>query len=338
MLERILGAHKVLLTTSCTDALEMSALLSGVGPADEVIAPAFTFVSTINAFVLRGARPIFADIRPDTLNLDEERIESLITKRTRVVLPVHYAGIGCEMGRILEIASRHDLMVIEDNAHGLFGSYRGRPLGTFGAMSALSFHETKNVTCGEGGALVINDPAYVERAEIVRSKGTDRGRFSRGEVDKYTWVDIGSSYLPSDLLAAFLYAQLEARDTIQRRRAAIWERYREALGPWASRLGARLPVVPAHCEQAFHMFYVLLPTPGQRDALITHLKHREILAVFHYQPLHLSAMGRRYGGTAGSCPVTEDISERLVRLPFYTGMTDMELDTVIEAVLDFGND
>lgn len=335
ILEGILGAARVLLTTSCTDALEMSAVLAGVGPGDEVVVPAFTFVSTINAFVLRGARPVFIDVRSDTLDLDESRLESAITSRTKVVVPVHYAGVACEMDAIMAIAARHDVTVIEDNAHGLFGAYRGRPLGAFGAMSALSFHETKNVSCGEGGALVLNDASYVERAEVVRSKGTDRSRFLRGQVDKYTWVDIGSSYLPSDLLAAFLCAQLEARETIQRRRAEIWLRYEQGLREWAADRGVRFPTVPAHCDQAFHMFHLVLPTPAGRDGLIEHLRRRGIHAVFHYQPLHLSAMGRRYGGAEGSCPVTEAVCDRLVRLPFYTGMTGSEVDTVIEAVLAF---
>jgi len=335
LLEQVLGVRKVLLTTSGTHALEMAALLLDIQPSDEVIVPAFTFVSTVNAFVLRGARPIFCDIRRDTLNLDETRLENLINRRTRAIVPVHYAGVGCEMDPVMEIAGRHGVPVVEDNAHGLFGKYRGRLLGTFGAMAAQSFHETKNLTCGEGGALVINDARYVERAEIIREKGTNRSRFFRGQVDKYGWVDIGSSYLPSDLLAAFLYAQLEQRETIQTRRREIWNRYAAALRPWAETHAVGLPFVPAYCEQAYHMFYLLLPSLDARQALIAHLKARSILAVFHYLPLHLSEMGRRWGGKKGDCPVTEDISDRLLRLPFYNSLTPDDQERVIAAVLEF---
>jgi dTDP-4-amino-4,6-dideoxygalactose transaminase len=335
-LEQLLGVPRVLLTTSCTHALELAALLLDIQPGDEVICPAFTFVSTINAFVLRGARPVFVDVRPDTLNLDETQLEARITPRTRLILPVHYAGVGCEMDAILEIAERHGLPVVEDNAHGLFGKYRGHPLGAFGALAAQSFHETKNVTCGEGGALVINDPAFMERAEILREKGTDRSRFFRGQVDKYTWVDVGSSYLPSDLLAAFLYAQLEKWPEIQARRKHIWEFYFENLGAWAARSGARLPVVPPHCEQSYHLFYLLLPSLEYRQALIAHLKKNSILAVFHYLPLHLSQMGQRFGGRPGDCPVTESASDRLLRLPFYNSLSDADQCRVVEAIEAFG--
>jgi dTDP-4-amino-4,6-dideoxygalactose transaminase len=335
LLARSLNVPAALLTTSCTHALEMAALLLEVGPGDEVVLPSFTFVSTANAFVLRGARPVFADVRPDTLNLDESRLEPLITGRTRAIVPVHYAGVGCEMDAILEIARRRGLAVVEDNAHGLFGRYRGRYLGTFGSLASQSFHETKNFTCGEGGALLINDARYVERAEILREKGTHRTRFFRGEVDRYTWVDVGSSYLPSELLAAFLLGQLEAREEIQTRRRRIWERYASLLGDWAASRGVRLPVVPPHCEQPYHLFYVILPSPEARAGLIAHLKERGILAVFHYLPLHLSEMGRRFGGKPGDCPVTEDVSERLLRLPFYTGMTEAEQERVVEAILEF---
>ncbi len=320
LLEETLGVPKVLLTTSCTHALEMTALLLGIQAGDEVIIPSFTFVSTVNAFVLRGARPVFVDIRPDTLNLDERLLEARITPRTRAIVPVHYAGVGCEMDAILEIAGRHGIAVVEDNAHGLFGRYKGRYLGTFGCLATQSFHETKNVTCGEGGALLINDPRYIERAEIVREKGTDRSRFFRGQVDKYTWVDVGSSYLPSDMLAAFLYAQLEAREQIQGRRREIWQNYQAHLLEWATEQGVRLPVVPAHCEQPYHMFYLVMPSLETRQALIAHLKEHGILSVFHYLPLHLSDMGRRFGGQIGDCPITEEVSEKLVRLPFYTGL------------------
>lgn len=331
-LERGLGVPRALLTTSCTHALEMAALLLEIGPGDEVIVPSFTFVSTANAFVLRGARPVFADVRPDTLNLDETRLEGLVSPRTKAIVPVHYAGVGCEMDAIGGVAKARGIPVVEDNAHGLFGKYRGRWLGTFGALATQSFHETKNFSCGEGGALLINDPRFAARAEILREKGTDRSRFFRGEVDKYTWVDVGSSYLPSELLAAVLWAQLEARDRIQARRRAIWERYAASLADWARGAGARLPVVPAHCEQAYHMFYLLMPTPASRAALIEQLKAKGILAVFHYLPLHLSGMGVKFGGT---CPVTVDVSDRLVRLPFYFNLTDGEQGEVIDAVRAF---
>lgn len=333
--EQNVGVRKALLTTSCTHALEMAALLLEVQPGDEVIVPSFTFVSTINAFVLRGARPVFADIRPDTLNLDEARLERLISPRTVAVVPVHYAGVGCEMDAILEVAGRHGVPVVEDNAHGLFGRYRGRSLGTFGCLATQSFHETKNITCGEGGALFINDPRYVERAEILREKGTNRSRFFRGQVDKYSWVDIGSSYLPSDILAAFLFAQLENRGMIQARRRAVWERYARDLGGWAAHAGVRLPVIPAHCEQAYHMFYLLMPSLETRQRLIDHLKRQGILSVFHYLPLHLSDMGRRFGGKRGDCPVTEDVSDRLVRLPFYSCLSESEQADVVRAILGF---
>jgi dTDP-4-amino-4,6-dideoxygalactose transaminase len=335
LLQQSLGIQKALLTTSCTHALEMAALLLDMGPGNEIVLPAFTFPSTANAFVLRGARPVFVDIREDTLNIDEKRIEERITKQTKAIFLVHYAGVGCEMETIMAVAQRHGLAVVEDNAHGLYGKYRERYLGTFGELAAVSFHETKNFTCGEGGALLINDARFIERAEILREKGTDRSRFFRGEVDKYNWVDIGSSYLPSDLLAAFLRAQLEHRDQIQSMRRQIWENYACELAPWAETNGARLPIVPPECEQSYHMFYVILPSLDSRQALISHLSQREIFAVFHYLPLHLSPMGRTFGGREGDCPVTEKISERLLRLPFYTGMTTTEQAQVIEAVSEF---
>lgn len=330
--ERELGVAKALLTTSCTHALEMAALLLEIQRGDEVIVPSFTFVSTVNAFVLRGARPVFADVRPDTLNLDETGFERLITPRTKAIILVHYAGVGCEMSRIATIAARHGVALVEDNAHGLFGKYEGRYLGTFGALSAQSFHETKNLTCGEGGALLINDATYIERAEIIREKGTNRSRFFRGEVDKYTWVDVGSSYLPSEILAAFLYGQIERYELIQAKRRRVWTYYQEHLEDWARERGVALPVVPAQCEQSYHMFYMLLPSEGHRSSLISHLKARGILAVFHYLPLHLSAMGMRFGGKSGNCPVTEAVSERLVRLPFYNGLTSEEQAEIIGAV------
>jgi len=335
LLEELLGAPKVLLTTSCTDALEMTALLLNLQPGDEVILPSFTFVSTASAFALRGARPVFIDIRPDTLNLDEALLEKLITPCTKAIVPVHYAGVGCEMDAILEIARRYGVPVVEDNAHGLLGKYKGRNLGTFGCLATQSFHETKNFTCGEGGALVINDSQYCEQAEILRDKGTNRSRFVRGQVDKYTWVGLGSSYLPSDILAAVLYAQLESREVIQAQRRRIWERYNMRLKDWAASCGVGMPVVPPHCQQSFHMFYLLLPSEGSRARLIRHLKARNILSVFHYLPLHLSEMGLRLGGSAYSCPVTEDVSDRLLRLPFYNGLTEGDQARVIRAIQEF---
>ncbi|CAG0966609.1 dTDP-4-amino-4,6-dideoxygalactose transaminase [Anaerolineae bacterium] len=335
LLEQTLGVAKIFLTTSCTDALEMAALLLNIQPGDEVVVPSFTFVSTINAFVLRGAKPVFADIRPDTLNIDETQLERLITNRTKAIAVVHYAGVGCEMDAICRIAAAHNIPVVEDNAHGLFGKYKGRYLGTFGALATQSFHETKNFTCGEGGALIVNDTRLVERAEIIREKGTNRSRFFRGQVDKYTWVDIGSSYLPSDILAAFLYAQLEVREEIQTKRQKIWEYYNEKLGEWAEANQVRLPLTPAHCEQSFHMFYLLLPSLEYRQALIAHLKTRSILSVFHYLPLHLSDMGRQFGGQAGDCPVTEDVSDRLLRLPFYNDLTEADQARVVTEIRNF---
>jgi len=334
-LQEALGVPKVLLTTSCTHALEMVALLLDINPGDEVIVPSFTFVSTANAFVLRGARPVFIDIRPDTLNLDESKLEALITPRTKAIAVVHYAGVGCEMDEVCDIARRHNVPIVEDNAHGLFGKYKGQYLGTFGSLSTQSFHETKNFTCGEGGALLINDQSFVERAEIIREKGTDRSRFFRGQVDKYTWVDLGSSYLPSDILAAFLYAQFEARGEIQARRQQIWETYADRLGDWAADNGVRLPIVPPGCSHPYHIFYLLLPSLEQRQAFIAHMQDRDMLSVFHYLPLHLSEMGRRLGGKPGDCPVTEEVSDRLVRLPLYAGLTLDDQRRVLDAIREF---
>ena len=331
LLESLTGAQKALLTTSCTHALEMTALLLDVTPGDEIVLPSFTFVSTANAFVLRGGRPVFVDIRRDTLNIDPAQIASRITPRTRAIVVVHYAGIGCDMDAIMAIASRHAIPVIEDNAHGLLGAYRDRPLGSFGALTALSFHETKNFTCGEGGALMINDARYVERAEILREKGTDRSRFFRGQVDKYGWMDIGSSYLPSDLLAAFLLAQLESRDRIQAHRKRVWETYRSELEGWARANDIGLPHVPDECRQSYHLFYLVMPSLDARQAFIAHLRERGVGAVFHYLPLHLSPMGRRFGGRPGDCPVTEEVSDRLVRLPLYN---DLSPETQAEVIAD----
>jgi dTDP-4-amino-4,6-dideoxygalactose transaminase len=332
LLERELGTAKALLTTSGTHALELSAFLLDIRPGDEVIVPSFAFVSTVNAYVVRGARPVFSDIRLDTMNLDESKLEHLITPRTKAIVPIHYAGVGCEMDAIVEIAGRHGVPVVEDNAHGLFGRYKGKNLGTLGCLAAVSFHETKNFTCGEGGALLINDRQFIERAEILREKGTNRSRFFRGQVDKYTWVDVGSSYLPSDILAAFLYAQLEARDQIQAQRRRVWEYYQHHLQGWAQAHGVRLPTIPSHCDQPYHMFYLLLPTMQDRQRLIARLKAEGILSVFHYLPLHLSEMGRRFGGKPGDCPVTEDVSDRLLRLPFYNDLAEVDQARIVAAI------
>ena len=333
-LELITGATKALLTTSCTHALEMCALLLGINAGDEVICPSFTFVSTLNAFVLRGATPVFVDVRPDTLNIDEALIEAAITPRTKVIIVVHYAGVACEMDAIMAIASRRGLAVVEDNAHGLFGTYKGRPLGSFGVLSTLSFHETKNVTCGEGGALLINDERLIERAEILREKGTDRSRFFRGQIDKYTWVDVGSSYVLSDLLAAYLLAQLERREEIQERRRHTWVAYADGLGDWAAEHDVQLPSIPPDRRHPAHLFFMVLPSLSARQHLIAHLRHAHILSVFHYQPLHLSDMGRKFGGRAGQCPVTEDVADRLTRLPLYFDLTPRQQQSVIDAIGD----
>jgi dTDP-4-amino-4,6-dideoxygalactose transaminase len=335
LLETTLGVERALLTSSCTHALELAALLLDLEPNDEVIVPSFTFVTTASAFALRGARIVFADVRSDTLNIDEELLPELVTDRTRAVVAVHYAGVGCELDPLLALLRERGILLVEDNAHGLFASYRGRPLGTFGALATQSFHETKNFTCGEGGALLINDPSLIDRAEVIREKGTDRKRFFRGLVDKYTWVDLGSSYVLSDLLAAFLAAQLEARDAVQAARRRVWQTYAAGLREWADRSDVRLPVVPDHCEQAFHMFYILLPSVEARSRLIEHLRRRRILAVFHYLPLNLSRMGQQYGGQPGQCPVTEDVSDRLLRLPFYTSLGAEEQAEVIDAIAAF---
>lgn len=334
-LEEKLGVEKALLTTSCTHSLEMSALLLNIKPGDEVIIPSFTFVSTVNAFVLRGAKPVFADIRRDTLNIDENLLENLITPKTKAIVVVHYAGVACEMDKIMQTAQKYDLAVIEDNAHGLFGKYKGRFLGTIGQMATQSFHETKNITCGEGGALLINDPQFVERAEIIREKGTNRSRFFRGQVDKYTWVDLGSSYLPSDILAAYLFAQLEACEEIQNQRRLIWETYNTSLQGWAEINNITLPTIPEECEQAYHMFYLIMPSLEKRQELIAFLKNRGILSVFHYLPLHISEMGKKLGGKEGDCPVTEDLSDRLLRLPFFNSYTVEEQEYVIKSLKEW---
>jgi len=334
-LERITGARRVLLTSSCTAALEMSAILLGGEAGGEVIVPSFTFVSTANAFATHGLRPVFADCRADTLNIDERGLERLMTPRTRAIVAMHYGGVACDMERILDIAGRHNLAVIEDNAHGLFGKYKGRALGTFGRVATQSFHETKNLTCGEGGAIVINDASLIERAEIAREKGTDRSRFFRGQVDKYTWVDVGSNYLCSELQAAALSAQLDRAADIQAKRRAIWDRYNTDLREWAAANGVQMPVVPASAEHPSHLFALLMPSAASRTQLIDHLGSQGILAVFHYVPLHLSPVGRRLGARPGDCPVAEDISERLVRLPFYTNLSVDDQASVIDCVRSF---
>jgi dTDP-4-amino-4,6-dideoxygalactose transaminase len=332
MLEAGHGSGRTLLTTSCTHALELSARLLDLQPGDEVIVPAFTFVSSAAAFALHGGTPVFVDVRDDTLNLDADLVEAAITERTRAICVVHYGGVAAEPDRFRRIADRHGLVLVEDNAHGLFGRYRGVPLGTFGQLSTLSFHETKNITCGEGGALHVNDERFFERAEILREKGTDRSRFLRGQTDKYTWVDIGSSWVMSDLLAGVLVGQLERIAEIQARREAIWRRYDEELAGWAAANGVRTPVVPEGCEHTSHVYFLRFPTLEQRSAMIAQLKEQGILSVFHYQPLHLSDVGRRYGGQPGQHPVTECAADTLLRLPLFVGMTDDEQLRVIEAV------
>jgi dTDP-4-amino-4,6-dideoxygalactose transaminase len=332
-LEHNPGVKKAFLTTSCTHALEMAAILLDIKPGDEIILPSFTFVSTANAFVLRGAKPVFADSRPDTLNIDERKIARLITRRTRAICVVHYAGVGCEMDSILQIAKQRRIAVVEDNAHGLFGLYKGKPLGTFGCLATQSFHETKNITCGEGGALLINDAKYIERAEIIREKGTNRSQVFRGMADKYTWTDIGSSYLPSDILAACLWAQLKAQVKIQKSRQRIWNYYYANLKDWAVKENVYLPTIPPHCAQPYHMFYLIMPSLQNRQVLIERLKAKSILAVFHYLPLHISPMGRKFGARPGDCPVAEQISDRILRLPFYNTLSRADQDKIIESII-----
>ena len=329
------GIERALLTTSCTSALEMASLLCGLQEGDEVILPSFTFVSTANAFLVRGIKPVFVDIRPDTKNLDETLIEEAITESTRAIVPVHYAGVSCEMDAIAEIAGRHDLLIIEDAAQGVNARYKGKYLGTLGDLGAYSFHETKNFICGEGGALLANNPRFVERGEIIREKGTDRAKFFRGQVDKYTWVDVGSSYIPSDLLAAFLFGQLEHMERITEKRRTIFHLYQELLGPLAGEGLVELPVIPAECETNYHMFYVLLADHETRSGLIDHLKQKGILSVFHYIPLHSSPMGKSIGGNRNPLPITDNVSDRLLRLPFYFELTDEEVRTITDEIRAF---
>jgi dTDP-4-amino-4,6-dideoxygalactose transaminase len=333
-LEERAGAKKALLTHSCTAALEMAALLLDIQPGDEVIMPSYTFVSTANAFVLRGGVPVFVDIREDTLNLDERLIEAAITPRTKAIVPVHYAGVACEMDTIMDIARQRGLKVVEDAAQGVMSTYKGRALGSIGDLGAYSFHETKNVISGEGGALLVNDPALALRAEIIREKGTDRSRFFRGEVDKYTWQEVGSSFLPGELTAAFLWAQLEEAQRITMGRLALWERYHQALAPLEERGVLRRPMVPAECHHNAHMYYVLLRAESNRQAVLETLKSSGINAVFHYVPLHSSPAGRHYGREHGGLPVTDSQAERLIRLPLWLDLTTVQQDRVIELIFN----
>jgi dTDP-4-amino-4,6-dideoxygalactose transaminase len=334
-LEEKFGAKKVMLTHSCTAALEMAALLAGVRSGDEVIMPSYTFVSTANAFALRGAAIRFVDIRPDTLNMDETKIEQAISPRTKVIVPVHYAGVACQMDAIMALAAKYNLLVVEDAAQGVNATYKGQHLGTIGHLGCYSFHETKNFISGEGGAIVVNDPRFVERAEIIREKGTNRSKFFRGQVDKYTWVDIGSSYLPSELIAAFLYAQLEQADEITRQRHAIHERYAVGLQPLADAGHLRLPQIPAECQHNAHMFYILVKCEAIRSRLLAYLSQNNIHAVFHYVPLHTSPMGQQFGCKSGDLPVTEELSERLIRLPCYYELSQQDQANVIQVIEDF---
>jgi len=333
-IEKKFSIHKALLTTSCTHALEMACILLDLGPNDDVIVPSFTFVSTVNAIVLRGANPVFIDIRPDTLNLNENLLEKVCTRRTKAIVPVHYAGVSCEMDSIVEFADQRDLKIIEDAAQGVNSKYKGKYVGSIGHLGAYSFHETKNVMCGEGGAILINSPEFVSRAEIIREKGTNRSKFFRGEVDKYSWVDIGSSYLPSDILAAFLYAQFERLETIQNRRKKIYYNYYKNLRDLEKKEKIRLPIIPDCVESNYHIFYILLPNENIRDMLMKRLKEKGILSVFHYLPLHLSPFGSRYSYKKGSLPVTEDMSCRLLRLPLYYDLSINEQDFIIENIYD----
>ena len=334
LLETMLGCARVLLTPSCTHALELAVMLLGLEPGDEVIVPSFTFPSTATAIVRAGARPVFVDIRRDTLNIDEAQIEEAITPRTRALLPVHYNGVGCEMDSLRALSEKYDLRIIEDNAQGLFGRYGGVPLGTLGELGCLSFHATKNFTCGEGGALLINDPGLIDLAEIMREKGTNRRAFFEGRVDKYTWVNSGSSFLPSDILAAMLLAQLESRQTIQERRRVIWETYLERLAPLTA-LGVLLPSVPLHCEQTYHLFYLITRSVEERQSLGRYMRLRDTVCTSHYQPLHNSEAGKRFGTSVSGCPVSIEVSERLIRLPLHIGIDIDQAEQVADFVLEF---
>jgi dTDP-4-amino-4,6-dideoxygalactose transaminase len=335
LMEQTFGIAKVLMTPSCTAALEIGAILCDLQPGDEVILPSYTFVSTANAIARLQAKPVFVDIRPDTLNIDEQLIEQSITARTKAIFPVHYAGVSCEMDSIMEIAARHGLTVVEDAAQGVNARYKGRPLGSIGHLAAYSFHETKNYVCGEGGALCVNAPEHVERAEIIRDKGTNRSRFLRGMMDKYTWVDVGSSYVPSEINCAFLYAQLEQLDTISQRRRDIHEFYHHHLAPLEQSGWLKLPSIPAECESNYHMFYVLLPNTNVRDGLIANLKQHGIAAPFHYVPLHTAPVGMSFGYREGDLPVTESLSSRLLRLPFYYDLSEIEQMQIVTRIQAF---
>jgi dTDP-4-amino-4,6-dideoxygalactose transaminase len=334
-IEQQTGCARALLTHSCTSALDLAALLLDIESGDEVILPSYTFVSTANAFVLRGAVPVFVDIREDTLNLDERLIEAAVTPRTRAIVPVHYAGVSCEMDSIVAIAQRHNLRIVEDAAQGIMASYKGRALGAIGDIGSFSFHETKNIMSGEGGSLLVNDPELVLRAEIIREKGTDRGRFFRGEVDKYTWQDIGSSFLPNEITAAFLWAQLEEAQRITRERLAIWQRYHEMLAPLEQQGLFRRPIVPADCQHNAHMYYILLAPEIDRQAVLDELKRNGIGAVFHYVPLHSSPAGMRFGRAHGGLSLTTSLSQRLIRLPMWLGLNEAQQQRVVDALSVF---
>jgi len=334
-LEKRIGCHKALLTHSCTGALEMAAILADIGPGDEVIIPSYTFVSTANAFVIRGGVPVFVDIRTETLNIDEDAIEAAITEKTKAIVVVHYAGVACEMDTIMAVAEKHGLLVIEDAAQGIMCTYKGRPLGSIAHLAAVSFHETKNIISGEGGALLINDTRFVERAEIIREKGTNRSKFFRGQVDKYTWVDIGSSYLPSEILAAFLYAQMEHAEEITSRRLLLWGEYHARLAELEQRGKLRRPFIPGHVRHNAHMYYILLPDLKKRTGLLEFFKGEGIGAVFHYIPLHSSPAGRKFGRSHGHLGITDDLSERLVRLPLWIGLQDKDLDYICSRLTSF---
>lgn len=337
LLENKIGSYKALLTTSCTHALEMGALLANIQPGDEVIMPSYTFVSTANAFVLRGARIKFVDIRPDTLNLDENLIEQSITKNTKAIVPVHYAGVSCEMDLIMDLAEKYKLVVIEDAAQGIMSQYKGRYLGTIGQMGCFSFHETKNIQCGEGGAILFQEQPLFEKAEIIREKGTNRSRFFRGQIDKYTWVDIGSSYLPSELNAAFLFGQLEKVEEVNNNRISTWNKYFDQLKPLQDREALVLPHVPAHCTHNAHIFYIKTRNLEERSDLINFLKEREVGAVFHYVPLHTSEVGLKYGTFSGTDRFTTAESNRIIRLPLYYNMSEQDIDTIIDCVYAYFN-
>jgi dTDP-4-amino-4,6-dideoxygalactose transaminase len=334
-LEERTGSRKALLTHSCTSALEMAAILADIHPGDEIIMPSYTFVSTANAFVLRGGVPVFVDIRPDTLNIDESRIEAAVTGKTRAIVAVHYAGIGCEMQRIMEIAGRRKLLVIEDAAQGIMASYQGSPLGSIGHFGTLSFHETKNIHCGEGGALLVNDEKYAERAEIIREKGTNRSQFFRGNVDKYTWCDIGSSFLPGELAAAFLWAQMEEAELITQKRMNIWNIYHQKFAELESKGLVVRPSVPQDAKHNAHMYYILVPSLKHRTALIERLSERGMNAVFHYVPLHSSPAGLRFGRASGNLSNTEELSDRLLRLPLWPELKPSQAEAVVDAVGEF---